>query len=249
MSRTIKVSALLFVLLTVCQGFSFAQIKKINPALTNALRLPSPVVVYSGANYQGQRQEFTTIGTHSLNFNVKSITVPEGYYIDIASDAECLGRDADGIFKNIPGSANNILGSPHCGIRIKRIKTSDAKLRVFIRTGNDDLRQNSNASLRVTQQGRSAYSLGLTRNGGIPKHTPRTFEPLLGNVLPSQITGLSLAFSSGSTGPFDATDKWDVEQIDVFYVCNDGVAFYLGGGRGNPWIRFNGTSQYAIPMR
>lgn len=123
-----------------------------------------------------------------------------------------------------------------------------SRLRIIATTGGDDLRENSKLfAFLIARDGRRLTSHALNcgrvwrsrgrdvpRCAGIPNNTRRTFEWDLepGQViLPADVHRFGLMFQSGSRGPFDTGDNWDLQRLEVEYVTVPGSGPITKGGK------------------
>jgi hypothetical protein len=140
------------------------------------------------------------------------------------------------------------------------------KIRISIQTGEDDLRTNSKfrAFLRTRDDRRiESDPLNCRRVVeretvciGIPGGTRRTYEWELRTVVvpvyPQDIYTFGLTFETGSTGPFDSGDNWNVDRLEVDYIVTKGSVekhspagtFSLYRNSGSPLYRFKTRDQW-----
>ena len=121
-------------------------------------------------------------------------------------------------------------------------------LQVTIRTGGDDLRANSQATAFVRVGGRDLgpFPLNAGRNWG--NNTTNTVT-LPTRVALRDVESLRLQFASGSSGPFDTGDNWNVDAVTVNALagCNSRT---LTDRRGTPLVRFTGsTREFIVSIR
>jgi len=235
------------------QGLA-AQTPQVRDALVNLSRLPSPVIVYSQPNYGGTSQSFNSVGTFTLNFTVRSVRVPEGYFVSMSTGAECLGSAYMGsnyIIRDTPASAVALTGERRCGIIIERISTTQPGLRFNLRTGGDDLRQNSQATATVRLANGTTLSVPLNNSANWGNNSTNTVNyNLPRGTLPTHIRSIVINFASGSSGPFDSGDNWNLDLIQIHYSIRNTPMFLIANGDGRPWVRFTGNQRTAtVPLR
>ncbi|MBK8517603.1 MAG: hypothetical protein IPL55_15330 [Saprospiraceae bacterium] len=210
--------------------------------------LTSQITIYSEQNYTGTSRVIGIIETSTLPFNVKSIRVPEGTLVIMANESGCTGLCQ--YWRNNPGSGR-IIGARGCNITVRRIDASDARLQITIKTGNDGLRGGSTALLRYLVNGSGYRSIRVANNGRsfANNYTFQQEYPITG-IRIDQILDMALTFrsSDGSTGLFETTDNWNVDQLLVKYISRsypDGI--FLSRGSGAPLVRFTGSNpEYRI---
>lgn len=121
---------------------------------------------------------------------------------------------------------------------------------ISIFTGGDDLRTNSIAEGIIDLQDNSHLTIALNRGVGWGGGSQNTVEYLLPTgVDPSQFTGFTLTFRSGSSGAFDTGDNWNVDRISIAYQSRSSSGGFptssyslLAQRSGTPWVRFDGVS-------
>lgn len=215
---------------------SFAQISKLPRAAL--------AQVFSEEGYRGTSQSVTSEGAHNLNFPVRSIKISHGCYVEVQG-AECLG------YGRLLKSQTSAYVPNHCGpMRVVRVNTANAALQFIIKTGGDDLRQNSVATVTLRFANGSSSTYQLNRLNNWPNGSTRTVNiNLPQGTLPTDISGITLNFASGSSGPFDTGDNWNVDQVEVKYSCYNISATTIAFGRGTPLVRFTGsTKTYNVPL-
>lgn len=213
-------------------------------AQTSKLPKVAFVQVFSEQDYRGSSQMITSEGSHNLNFPVKSIKILRGYYAEVQG-AECLGY---GLL--LKGQTSTYVPN-HCGpMRVRKVNTANAALQFIIKTGGDDLRQNSVATVTVRFANGSSSTYQLNRLNNWPNGSTRTVNiNLPQGTRPTDISGITLNFASGSSGPFDTGDNWNVDQVEVKYSCYNISATTIAFGRGTPLVRFTGSTRtYNVPL-
>jgi hypothetical protein len=250
MKKSIFFAAFGFLLL---QGLT-AQTPLIRDVVPTVSSLPSPVIVYSLPNYGGTSQSFSLVGTYTLNFTVRSVRVPEGYYVTMGTGAECIGPvylGSNYIIRDTPASAVALTGERRCGIIIERISTTQPGLRFNLRTGGDDLRQNSQATATVRLTNGTTLSIPLNNGANWGNNSTNTVNySLPRGTLPTHIRSIVINFASGSSGPFDTGDNWNLDLVQIHYSIRNTPMFFIANGEGRPWVRFTGSQRTAtVPRR
>ncbi|MFZ1751601.1 MAG: hypothetical protein WAU01_15490 [Saprospiraceae bacterium] len=210
-------------------------------SITNALT--SQVTIYSGQNFSGTSRVVGIVETSILPFNVKSIRVTAGSLVIMSNESGCTGLCQ--YWRNNQGNGG-ILGASGCNITVRRIDASDASLQITIKTGSDDLRGGSTALLRYMVNGSGYRTIRIATSGRsfANNFTFQQAYPITG-IRIDQILDMILSFrsSDGSTGLFETTDNWNVDQLLVKYICRsypDGI--FLTRGSGSPLVRFSGSN-------
>ncbi|NVJ12593.1 hypothetical protein [Myxococcus sp. AM010] len=116
-------------------------------------------------------------------------------------------------------------------------------LRVRIVTGSDDLRQASNAfaEFSYTALNGNHVSISQNLNNGVswPNGSTRTVEvELPALVLYSNMREFAIRFQSGQSNPFDTGDNWNLNDIRVTAILDDGTETLVVQDSGNPYYRF-----------
>lgn len=128
------------------------------------------------------------------------------------------------------------------------------RIRATITTGNDDLREQSNANLIISTNLNGVFNeqqVSLNRGGKWDNYTTHSKDiPLPIGIGINNIAALTLNFASEKRSIFDEDDSWKVNMIRFDYINAAGDIFLLGiEQQGNPLIKFNGTSNPYFVMR
>ncbi|MFZ1516404.1 MAG: hypothetical protein WAT21_13435 [Saprospiraceae bacterium] len=205
----------------------------------------SQVIIHSELNYRGTRQTVSVGEGISLPFNVRSITIPNGYLVIMANEEGCTGLCQ--YWRNMDGS-RGLLGARGCTITVKRIDASDARIQVSVKTGGDDLRSGSYAIFHWRINGVGIRSKRIVGAGGsLAGNSKREFSILIPGVRIDQILDMTLAHSGKPAEKgnlFEHYDNWDLAELQVKYICNtypDGMVVYRGSG--SPLVRFTGENK------
>ena len=120
--------------------------------------------------------------------------------------------------------------------------TTMSSLQLRIATGEDDLRTNSRLSGFVTlRDGRRSTVQELNGRRGLGAWSEFTTSiELPRDTRFRDLQSLTLSFASGSTGPFDTTDNYNIDSVAVML---SGGAVALKVVRGRPLVRFTGDSR------
>ena len=234
-----KNTGILFALILFQLQSSFAQISKY-PKLPNA----ALVEVFSEEGYRGTSQRITSEGAHNLNFPVRSIKISRGYYVEVQG-AECFG------YGKLLKSQTSAYVPSHCGpMRVVKVNTANAALQFIIKTGGDDLRQNSVATVTVRFANGSTPTYQLNRLNNWPNGSTRTINITLPQgTRPTDISSITLNFASGNSGPFDTGDNWNVDQVEVKYSSSNIGATTIAFARGTPLVRLSGSTRtHNVPL-
>ncbi|GEL68590.1 hypothetical protein [Myxococcus virescens] len=116
-------------------------------------------------------------------------------------------------------------------------------LRVRIVTGSDDLRQASNAfaefSYTALNDNHISISQNLNNGANWPNGSTRTVEvELPSGVLYSKMREFAIRFQSGQSNPFETGDNWNLNDIRVTAILDDGSETIIVQDSGNPYHRF-----------
>ncbi|MBK8485976.1 MAG: hypothetical protein IPL31_16895 [Saprospiraceae bacterium] len=210
--------------------------------------LTSQVIIYSEPDYRGTSQRVGISREISLPFNVKSIKIPIGVLVLMANEGGCTGICK--FWRNEAGAGAN-LGVRGCTIISRTINAADSRLRVILKTGSDDLRGGSKASMHVNvmNSGTRIHRI-VAGNGGLPGNSNRTMEFPIAGVRLDQILDMRLTYESGGASIFDSTDNWNVDELNIYYISSaypDGVLLFRGSGA--PLVRFTGNNKrYTMPV-
>lgn len=116
-------------------------------------------------------------------------------------------------------------------------------LRVTIRTGSDDLRSDSQARAELDYE--SVSGNNLTASGNLndganwANNSTHSKEiPMPGGVRLGNLQELHIVFTSGQSGPFDTGDNWNMDNLTVTAILEDGSEFILVQQSGTPLHRF-----------
>ena len=125
----------------------------------------------------------------------------------------------------------------------------EGQLDLRLASGRDGVRRNSRARAVVTlRDGRTGPTAELNNGAEWADFSEHEAIVLLppGTRL-GDVEHLTVTYESGSTGPFDSYDNWD---LDAVTVALDGGAGVVKVARGRPLIRFTGdTRTFTIPLR
>lgn len=197
------------------------------------------VTVYSENNYssRGGSQTYNSAGEFRLtSFSVRSIRISPGYLVIMANESGCTGLCT---YWRSNAGVGGIIGAQGCSIRIIAIDASAAQLQVKMKTGSDDLRNGSLASLQVRINGRRPLNQRLS--GPYPNNHNTDFRMNIPNTRIDEILDFYLSYTSGSSGIGETTDNWNLDQFEVLYRCgNCPEPIYLTKNSGSPLIRFTG---------
>jgi len=131
---------------------------------------------------------------------------------------------------------------------------ANPKLRVTIKTGNDDLRTASQAylvlKLRNSASPLTIIHLPLNRGAYWRDGSTNTIETSLPlNTTPENIVECMVAFESGWTSPFSTGDNWNMDllKLEIVYPTN---TVLLKEQTGTPIMRFTqARGVYNVPLR
>jgi len=200
------------------------------------------VTIYSETNYniKGRSQTFNAVGDFRLTgYNVKSIKITPGYIVTMANEAGCTGLCT--YWGNIAGGGG-VIGAQGCSISIKRVDARNARLQVKIKTGGDDLRSGSLASFQVRINAKSPVNKRL--GGPYPNQHLTEFNINIPNIRVDEILDFYMGYTSGSSGMFETTDNWNVDRVEIKYLCdNCPDPTYLTKESGAPLVRFSGEKR------
>jgi len=117
-------------------------------------------------------------------------------------------------------------------------------LHFTITTGSDDVRQNSqvNATLTVLE-GQQASEVQQSLNNGAnwPNGSINQADMAIPSVRVRDIRSFRIDFLSGSTGPFDTEDNWNMNAIQATFTLDTGGTDILFEQDGQPLHRFTGS--------
>ena len=114
-------------------------------------------------------------------------------------------------------------------------------IRFTIGTGDDDLRHNSSAIGRIVHVSGHMDTASLNNKASWKNGTTHAADlELPANVLARDIAQIGVHFISGTDGPFDTTDNWNMESIRIEIVNADGSTLLVHEEAGNPIMRFSG---------
>ena len=119
-----------------------------------------------------------------------------------------------------------------------------SNLHFTITTGDDDVRQNSQVNATLTiRQGEQSIPVKQSLNDGANWQNNTTHEADMGipQVRVRDILAFRIDFLSGSTGPFDTEDNWNMNAIQATYKLDTGGDDILFKQDGRPLWRFTGS--------
>lgn len=134
------------------------------------------------------------------------------------------------------------------------VALGNPKLRVTIKTGNDDLRTASQAYLVLKLRVSSAFSrilhFPLNRGAAWASNSINTMEASLPvNTIPADIFECMVTFKSGQTSVFSTGDNWNMDQLKVEMIYPTNTVL-LKEQTGAPIMRFTQTrGVYNVPLR
>ena len=116
-------------------------------------------------------------------------------------------------------------------------------LRVRIVTGSDDLREASHAFAEIKyinlDDDLTSMSQSLNNAQNWPNGSTRTVDIALpAGVLYVNLREFAIRFQSGQRNPFDTGDNWNLNDIRVTAILDDGSEALLIQDSGNPFYRF-----------
>lgn len=117
-------------------------------------------------------------------------------------------------------------------------------LHFTITTGSDDVRQNSqvNATLTILEGGQVSEAQQSLNNGANwPNGSVNQVDMTFPSVKVRDILSFRIDFLSGSTGPFDTEDNWNMNGIQATYTLDTGGIDILFEQYGQPLHRFTGS--------
>ncbi len=119
-----------------------------------------------------------------------------------------------------------------------------SNLHFTITTGGDDVRQNSqvNATLTVLEgEQESVVKQSLNNGANWPNGSINQADMTIPSVRVRDIRSFRIDFLSGSTGPFDTEDNWNMNGIQATYTLDSGGIDILFEQDGQPLHRFTGS--------
>lgn len=130
-----------------------------------------------------------------------------------------------------------------------------SKMRVTIVTGNDDLRNASQAvaTLKYTNASGNQLVAGGNLNNGAqwPGGSTKTVTiPLPVGIVLSRLLEFSIQFTSGQPDIFATGDNWNMNSVTVTGILDDGSEVILLNQAGSPLHRFQSDTQtrWATPL-
>ncbi len=209
---------------------------------------PPKVEVYSGTNYSGTQHIINASdGVFQIPFNVRSIKIPNNYYVVKSGGAECL---PDGSFCSyLRGDRSNVNLEKRCGLTVGKLtKGREPKLLITAVTGGDDLRKGSTAVLHINYcNGTTATAtLNNGQQGWSNNATHTITYPLPAGTALEDISEFRLQFTSGKSGPFDGTDNWNVDKITIAFQSSTASNKTMRHRIGTPLVRFSGDKKVFI---
>jgi len=119
-----------------------------------------------------------------------------------------------------------------------------SNLHFTIITGSDDVRQNSqvNATLTILEgEQQSEVQQSLNNGANWPNGSINQADMAIPSVRVRYIRSFRIDFLSGSTGPFDTEDNWNMNGIQATYTLDTGGTDILFEQDGQPLHRFTGS--------
>lgn len=120
-----------------------------------------------------------------------------------------------------------------------------SNLHFTITTGGDDVRQNSQVNATVTVlegQQESEVQQSLNNGANWPNGSVNQADMPIPSVRVRDIRSFRIDFLSGSTGPFDTEDNWNMDGIQATYTLDTGGIDILFEQYGQPLHRFTGSA-------
>ena len=119
-----------------------------------------------------------------------------------------------------------------------------SNLHFTVTTGDDNVRQNSqvNATLTILE-GAQVNTVKQSLNNGAnwPRGSINQTDMVIPSVRVRDIQAFRIDFLSGSTGPFDTEDNWNMNAIQATYELDTGRIDILFEQDGMPLHRFTGS--------
>lgn len=119
-----------------------------------------------------------------------------------------------------------------------------SNLHFTITTGSDDVRQNSqvNATLTILEgEQESEVQQSLNNGANWPNSNINQADMAIPSVKVRDIRSFGIDILSGSTGPFDTEDDWNMKGIQATYTLDTGGIDILFEQDGQPLHRFTGS--------